>query len=82
MPEDREDDDKSIVDALSALGWVEEKEETEDSAEIGEDLQSQLNFFKEHYHQLTEEKKALSEQTEKLIKEKEELSRENEQYLL
>ena len=78
MPEDREDDDKSIVDALSALGWVEEKEEIEDSAEVGEDLQSQLKFFKEQYHQLTEEKNALSEQTERLKKEKEELSKENE----
>ncbi len=68
MPEDREDDDKSIVDALSALGWIEEKEEIEDSTELDEDLQSQLNFLKEQYHQLTEEINALSEQKEKLTK--------------
>ena len=42
MPD--EDDDRTIVDALSALGWVEEKEQDEIKPEAG--LQEQLDLFK------------------------------------
>ena len=67
MPE--EDDDRTIVDALSALGWVEEKEQEEIKPEAG--LQEQLNLFKAENEKLTEEITKLTEENERLIKEKE-----------
>ena len=46
--EHREDsNDKSIVDALSTLGWVEEEEEEEEPLLTGDILKQQLTFFRE-----------------------------------
>ena len=65
MPEeDREEEgDKSIVDALSTLGWVEEKEEDEETTTMDENLQEQLNFFIEENKRLLGE---INEKNEKL----------------
>lgn len=49
--EEHEDEDKSIVEALGQLGWVEETEE-EEVLEADEDLVEQLNFFKEENKRL------------------------------
>ncbi len=38
MSNERKDDDKTIVDALGALGWIEEKEEDDTSKEIDDSL--------------------------------------------
>ena len=49
--EEREEEDKSIVQALGQLGWVEESEE-EEVPEVGDDLTEQINFFKEENKRL------------------------------
>lgn len=65
MPDDHENEDKSIIKALSALGWEEEKDKGEQiKSEMP--LQEQLNLFKEQNSQL-------NEQINSLFKEKEEL---------
>ena len=62
--EDREEEnDKSIVDALGQLGWVEEKEEKEKPLETEDNLKDQLNFFMEENKRLIEE---ISEKIEKI----------------
>ena len=53
--EREEDEDKSIVDALSTLGWVEEIDEEEDLLESDENVVEQLNFFKEDNTRLIRE---------------------------
>ena len=58
--EREEDEDKSIVDALSTLGWVEEIDEEEDLLESDENIAEQLNFFKE------DNKRLIREMNEKL----------------
>ncbi|KKM59958.1 hypothetical protein LCGC14_1546640, partial [marine sediment metagenome] len=58
--EREEDEDKSIVDALSTLGWVEERDEEEDLLESDENIDEQLNFFKE------DNKRLIREMNEKL----------------
>ena len=58
--EDREEDnDKSIVEALGQLGWVEEKEEVPPSAETDDNLKEQLNSF------MDENKRLIGEIAEK-----------------
>ncbi|MFX1338594.1 MAG: hypothetical protein ACFFDK_08285 [Promethearchaeota archaeon] len=68
MPDDRESEDKSITDALSALGWVEEKEK-EEQIKSDKSLQEQLKLF-------TEQKTQLDQQINTLFKEKEGLKTE------
>ena len=58
--EREEDEDKSIVDALSTLGWVEEKEDDKDLLESDQDIEEQLKFFKE------DNKRLINEMNEKL----------------
>jgi chromosome segregation ATPase len=67
--EEHEEEDKSIVEALGQLGWVEENEVKEEVPEVGEDLAEQVNFFKE------ENKRLIGEINDKndLINEKVEL---------
>ncbi len=55
--------DKSIVDALSTLGWVEEEEEEEEILPPGDNLQEQLAFFKEENKRLIGE---INEKNEKI----------------
>jgi chromosome segregation ATPase len=55
-----EEDDKSIVDALSTLGWIEETEEEEENVITDENILEQLNFFRD------ENKKLMSTINEKL----------------
>jgi chromosome segregation ATPase len=58
--EDREEDnDKSIVDALGQLGWVEEKEPEEETLKTDDNLEEQIHFFME------ENKRLIGEITEK-----------------
>ncbi|MFW9936093.1 MAG: hypothetical protein ACFFD5_00440 [Candidatus Thorarchaeota archaeon] len=84
MPEEREhhkDEDESIVEALSSLGWVEEKETEEEYPDKEEvNLQEQLNFFIEENKKLTTEIKTIQEEKDnfeqkfnELVKEKEKL---------
>ncbi|MFX1555785.1 MAG: hypothetical protein ACFFC9_00920 [Promethearchaeota archaeon] len=84
MPEEREhhkDEDESIVEALSSLGWVEEKETEEERPDKEEvNLQEQLNFFIEENKKLTTEIKTIQEEKDdfkqkfnELVKEKEKL---------
>ena len=65
--EDRKEEDTSMVDALSSLGWIEEKEEEEGLpvSEI-ETLKEQLNLFIEQNKKLTEEITNLREDNESL----------------
>ena len=56
MPDEHDDEDKSIVDALSTLGWVEEKDDDEDPfKEKDGTLVEQLNLFKEQISQLNQQ---------------------------
>ncbi len=55
-----EENDKSIVDALSTLGWVEETEDEEETIITDENVLEQLNFFRD------ENKKLISTINEKL----------------
>ncbi|MFX1499519.1 MAG: hypothetical protein ACFFDH_00990 [Promethearchaeota archaeon] len=47
-----EDNDQSIVDALSTLGWVEEKDEEGESLETEDNLKEQIKFFIEENKRL------------------------------
>ena len=47
-----EDEDESIVSALSNLGWIEEKEEEEEVPKTDEDILEQLNFFRDENKKL------------------------------
>jgi len=47
-----EEEDKSIVDALSTLGWVEEEEEEEETLVSDENILEQLNFFRDENKKL------------------------------
>ncbi|MFX0141859.1 MAG: hypothetical protein ACFFDN_49945, partial [Candidatus Hodarchaeota archaeon] len=81
MSKDPKDDDKSIVDALSALGWVEEKEEGIQPQEEEGSIQAQLESFKEQCELLKKEVGNLTTENELLKKKQGELTRENEQLL-
>ncbi|TET04206.1 MAG: hypothetical protein E3J90_01390 [Promethearchaeota archaeon] len=64
---DQKEEDTSMVDALSSLGWIEEKEEEEEhSVTEEESLKEQLNLFVEQNKQLTEEITNLREENESL----------------
>ncbi len=64
---DQKEEDTSMVDALSSLGWIEEEEE-EGELPVSEEesLKEQLNFFLEQNKQLTEEITNLKEENESL----------------
>ncbi len=69
MPDesDQKEEDTSMVDALSSLGWIEEKEEEQEPPVSEEDsLKEQLNFFIEQNKKLTEELTNLKEENESL----------------
>ncbi|MFX1447060.1 MAG: hypothetical protein ACFFCG_02850 [Promethearchaeota archaeon] len=64
---DKKEEDTSMVDALSSLGWIEEKEDEEEIPFSEEDkIREQLNFFIEQNKQLTDEISALKEDYESL----------------
>ena len=58
-----EDNDQSIVDALTTLGWVEEKDEEVDTLPDEDNLKEQIKFFKEENKRLIGE---MHEKTEKI----------------
>jgi chromosome segregation ATPase len=63
----KEEEDTSMVDALSSLGWIEEKEDEEEIPVSEEDkIREQLNFFIEQNKQLTDEIGKLNEEIESL----------------
>jgi len=63
----KEEEDTSMVDALSSLGWIEEKEDEEVIPVSEEDkIREQLNFFIEQNKQLTDEIGKLNEEIESL----------------
>jgi len=64
MPDEFDDEDKSIVDALSALGWVEEKDKDKEAP--APNLEEQLNLFKEQNAELVQEITKLSEENKEL----------------
>ena len=64
---DQKEEDTSMVDALSSLGWIEEKEEEQEPPVSEEDsLKEQLNFFIEQNKKLMEELTNLKEENESL----------------
>ena len=70
MPDEQRDhkeEDTSMVDALSSLGWIEEKEDEEEIPVSEEDkIKEQLNFFIEQNKQLTDEIGKLREENDSL----------------
>ncbi|MHA1149443.1 MAG: hypothetical protein ACTSR8_14495 [Promethearchaeota archaeon] len=80
MSHDHEDEDKSIVDALGALGWIEDKEEDESNLDGSATLKEQLKLFKQQNAKLNKQiadlnlnVDGLKKRNENLIKEKNEL---------
>ncbi len=64
---DQKEEDTSMVDALSSLGWIEEKDEEEKPPVSEEEsLKEQLNLFIEQNKKLTEELTDLKEENESL----------------
>jgi len=64
---DKKEEDTSMVDALSSLGWIEEKEDEEEIPTSEEDkIREQLNFFIEQNKQLTDEINTLKEKHDSL----------------
>ena len=61
MPDEHDDEDRSIVDALSALGWVEEDENAEQSIVEEEDLQTQVKQLNEDLKRTSKERDELLE---------------------
>ena len=70
MPNEREEEDKSITEALSALGWVEEKKEKGEPIKPEASLQEQLNLFIDQNKQLTDQINYLLKANEALKTEK------------
>jgi len=70
MPDEQRDhkeEDTSMVDALSSLGWIEEREDEEEIPVSEEDkIKEQLNFFIEQNKQLTDDIDKLKEENESL----------------
>ncbi|MHA2283706.1 MAG: hypothetical protein ACXAC5_22925 [Promethearchaeota archaeon] len=50
-----EEEDKTIVEALQTMGWVEEKEEDEEAVVSDENILEQLNFFKDENSKLIDD---------------------------
>ena len=64
---DQKEEDASMVDALSSLGWIEEKDLEEEAPPSEEEkLTEQLNLFIEQNKQLNEEISKLKEENESL----------------
>ena len=70
---DRENDDKSIVEALSALGWVEEKDNEEGPSTTDKSLKEQLKLFIEQNRELNDKINIISKENEELKQENENL---------
>jgi len=77
----RKEQDESISDALSTLGWIEESEEEEPPLKEEDDLSEQLNFFIEQNKQLNDEILDLKKQLGEILNEKENLLHEKEKVL-
>jgi len=76
----REEDDQPIVDALSSLGWVEEKEETPvENLSEEEGLLEQLTLFRQRNEELNQEIAELKQERGDLLRKNEQLSTQNQQ---
>jgi len=84
MPEDHgnhKEEDDSIIEALSSLGWVEEDEPKEEHPKKDEDaLQEQLAFFKEQNIQLNDEIVNMRQDYDKLLQDTSEVNRQKEKF--
>jgi DNA repair exonuclease SbcCD ATPase subunit len=83
MPDKREpqkDEDESITEALSSLGWVEEREEGEKPVSEEENLKEQLDEFIEQNRKLNDQLIKLSEELENSKKDYEFLFQEKEKF--
>ena len=80
MPDNNNDDeDRPIIEALSSLGWVEEKDDEEDPfKEKDDNLLEQLNLFKEQNVKLNEQLASRTMEIETLTRQKNELLSERE----
>ncbi len=67
----RKEQDESITDALSTLGWIEESDEEEVPVDEEENLSEQLNFFIEQNKELNNEILNLKKQLDTLVSENE-----------
>jgi exonuclease SbcC len=76
MPDDREENDKSITNALSALGWVEEKKDEKEIKNTDKPIQEQINLFIEQNRKLSDQINTLLKENKSLKGEKEALTRE------
>ncbi len=64
---DKKEEDTSMVDALSSLGWIEEKDNEEEIPVTEEDkIREQLNFFIEQNKLLTDEINTLKDEYDSL----------------
>jgi chromosome segregation ATPase len=64
---DQKEEDTSMVDALSSLGWIEEKDDEEEIPTSEEDkIREQLNFFIEQNKQLNDQISTLKDDYESL----------------
>ena len=70
---DLENDDKSIVEALSALGCVEEKDNEEGPSTTDKSLKEQLKLFIEQNRELNDKINIISKENEELKQENENL---------
>lgn len=77
-PNNQKDEDESISEALSSLGWVEEKEEADKPIVEEENLQEQLDYLITQNKKLNEQIVKLSEELEKKRNDHEFLLQENE----
>jgi len=84
MPEDHgnhKEEDESIIEALSSLGWVEEDEPKEEPPKKGEDaLHEQIAFFKEQNVQLNDEIVKMRQDYDKLLQDTSEVIRQKEKF--
>jgi len=85
MPEDHEnhkEEDDSIIEALSSLGWVEEDEPKEEQP-VNDDnaLQEQLTFFKEQNTELNNEVVKIREDHDKLLQDITEVIHQKEKFM-
>ncbi|MFX1461231.1 MAG: hypothetical protein ACFFBT_17435, partial [Promethearchaeota archaeon] len=83
MPDEREhqkDEDESITEALSSLGWVEEREEGEKPVSEEENLKEQLDEFIEQNRKLNDQVIILSEKLDSSKKDYEFLFQEKEKF--
>ena len=83
LTEDQNEEDKTIVDALSTLGWVEEPDEVkEKSTKDDGSLIEQVKFLREQNNELNEDLKRKSTEIENYKNDIQELTNEKAEALI